>query len=39
MTEALAGFAQLAVADGDLERAALLAGAVESQRQRAGLAV
>ena len=39
MTEALAGFAQLAFADGDLERAALLAGAVESLRQQAGLAV
>jgi predicted ATPase len=39
MTEALAGFAQLAFADGDLERAALLAGAVEDLRQRAGLAV
>jgi predicted ATPase len=39
MTEALAAFAQLACADGDLERAALLAGAVEGLRQRAGLAV
>jgi hypothetical protein len=38
-TEALAGFAQLAFADGDLERAALLAGAAEGLRRRAGLAV
>jgi hypothetical protein len=39
VTLALAAFAQLAFAEGDLERAALLAGAVEGLRQRAGLAV
>ena len=38
MTLGLAAFAQLAFADGDLERAALLAGTVEGLRQRAGLA-
>ena len=33
----LAAFAQLAVAEGDLEQSALLAGAAEGVRQRAGL--
>ena len=39
MTLVLAAFAQLAFVEGDLERAALLAGAVEGLRRRAGLAV
>jgi predicted ATPase len=39
VTLVLAAFAGLAFAEGDLERAALLAGAVEGLRRRAGLAV
>ena len=39
VTLVLAAFAQLALAEGDLERAALLAGAVEGLRRRAGVAV
>jgi predicted ATPase len=39
VTLALAAFARLALAEGDLERAALLAGAVEGLRRRAGVAV
>jgi hypothetical protein len=39
VTLALAAFARLAFAAGDLERAALLAGAVEGLRRRTGLAV
>jgi predicted ATPase len=39
VTLVLAAFAGLAFAEGDLKRAALLAGAVEGLRQRAGLAV
>ena len=36
VTLCLAGFAQLAFAEGDLERAALLAGAADGLRRRAG---
>jgi hypothetical protein len=39
VTLSLAAFAQLAFADGDPERAALLAGAAEGLRLRAGLGV
>jgi hypothetical protein len=39
VTLALAAFARLAFAEGDLERAALLAGAVDGLRRRADLAV
>jgi predicted ATPase len=39
VTLSLAAFAQLAFAEGDPERAALLAGAVEGLRRRAGLGV
>ena len=39
VTLVLAAYARLANAEGDLERAALLAGAVEGLRRRAGLAV
>jgi tetratricopeptide (TPR) repeat protein len=39
VTQALGAFARLALAEGDLERAALLAGAVEGLRRRTGLAV
>jgi predicted ATPase len=39
VTLVLAAFAQLAFAEGDLERAALLVGAVEGLRRRAGVAV
>jgi predicted ATPase len=39
VTLVLAAFARLAFAEGDLERAALLAGAVEGLRRRVGLAV
>jgi predicted ATPase len=39
VTLVLAAFTGLAFAEGDLERAALLAGAVEGLRRRAGLAV
>ena len=39
VTLVLAAFARLAFAEGDLERAALLAGAVEGLRRRASLAV
>ena len=39
VTLVLAAFARLAFAEGDLERAALLAGATEGLRRRAGLAV
>jgi MalT-like TPR region len=39
VTQALTAFARLAFAEGDLERAALLAGAVEGLRRRADLAV
>jgi hypothetical protein len=37
VTLCLAGFAQLAFAEGDAERAALLAGAAEGLRRRVGL--
>jgi len=37
VTLCLVGYARLALAAGDLERAALLAGAVEGLRRRAGL--
>jgi predicted ATPase len=39
VTLALAAFVLLALAEGDLERAALLAGAVDGLRRRAGLSV
>jgi predicted ATPase len=39
ITLALAAFAQLAFAEGDPERAALLTGAIDGLRQRAGLGV
>ena len=39
VTLALAAIARLALAEGDLERAALLAGAVDGLRRRAGVAV
>jgi hypothetical protein len=39
VTLSLAGYAQLAFAEGDPERAALLAGAAEGLRRRAGLRV
>jgi predicted ATPase len=37
VTQCLAGYAQLAFADGDLDRAALLEGAAEGLRRRVGL--
>jgi len=37
VTLCVAAFAQLAFAEGDLERAALLAGAAEGLRRRAGI--